>query len=200
MTIENVDQSATDEFSADGATAAEADSTAANDSAYAQVDVESLVASLTGWRQALGNLLEGLSTESFERLFLQILGKDGIHEIELTGHNDSIEGIGTVGGGGFFSFRVSFKCMRGGARISSGEVEDFRRSVMVGRADRGLLITTGSFTQEALLKAGSERAPEIKLIDGEQLIDKLKELKLGVNTEQVVVERVVIDEDWFGGV
>lgn len=200
MTQENADQIATSDLNEDGMNPVIADPTATDDSAYAQVDADSLVASLAGWREALSNLLESLSAESFERLFLQILQKDGIHEIELTGLNDSIEGIGMVGGGGFFSFRVSFKCLRGGARISSGEVEDFRRSVMVGRADRGLLITTGSFTQEALLKAGSDRAPEIKLIDGEQLIDKLKELRLGVNTEQVVVERVVIDEAWFGGV
>ena len=200
MASENADQIATSDFSADGAEAADADSAAAKDIPVAQVDVESLVASLTGWRENLGNLLEAMSAEGFERLFLQILQRDGIHEIELTGNNDAIEGIGMVGGGGFFSFRVSFKCMRGGARVSSGEVEDFRRSVMVGRADRGLLITTGSYTQEALLKAGSDRSPEIKLIDGEALIDKLKELGLGVNTEQVLVERVVIDEGWFGGV
>ena len=200
MTQEEVNQMAATDLSEDGAQSAGDNSSAPAASSLAQVDVEALVASLLGWREALSQVLEDLSAERFERLFLRILQEDGIHEIERTAHNDSIEGIGKVGGGGFFSFRVSFKCIRGGARISSGEVEDFRRSVMVGRADRGLLITTGSFTQEAQLKAGSDRAPEIKLIDGEQLLDKLKELKLGVRTEQVVVERVVIDEAWFGGV
>ena len=162
-----------------------------------EVDVNDLVASLLGWREALSGLLEQLPADSFERLFLRLLGEDGIHDIELTGPNDAIEGIGTVGGGGFFSFRVSFKCIRGGGRVSSGEIEDFRRAVMVGRADRGLLITTGKFTQEAILKAASDRAPEIKLIDVDEFIDKLKELKLGVRSEQVLVERVVIDEEWF---
>ena len=200
MSEETISQTAVSARNEDGAHADLEGSNTAAAPEYEQVDVEALVASLLGWRESLSNLLEGLSSESFERLFLRLLGEDGIHEIERTAHNDSIEGIGTVGGGGFFSFRVSFKCVRGGARISSGEVEDFRRSVMVGRADRGLLITTGSFTQEAQLKAGSERAPEIKLIDGEELIDKLKELGLGVKTEQVVVERVVIDEEWFGSV
>lgn len=166
----------------------------------AQIDVDDLVADLTGWRETLADLLEQMPREAFERLFLRLLGEDGMGEIELTGANDVIEGIGTVGGGGFFSFRVSFKCIRGGGRISSGEIDDFRREVMVGRADRGLLITTGKFTQEAELKAASDRAPEIKLIDGDEFIDKLKELKLGLVTEQVVVERVVIDEAWFAGV
>ena len=62
-----------------------------------------------------------------------------------------------------------------------------------------MLITTGRFTQEAVLKAANERAPEIRLIDGEELVGKLKELSLGVRTEQVVVERVIIERDWFGG-
>ena len=165
-----------------------------------QVDVNDLVTELVGWRETLADMLEQMPREAFERLFLRLLGEDGMSDIELSGANDVIDGIGTVGGGGFFSFRVSFKCIRGAGRISSGEIDDFRREVMVGRADRGLLITTGKFTQEAELKAASDRAPEIKLIDGEEFIDKLKEMKLGLVTEQVLVERVVIDEAWFAGV
>ena len=151
-----------------------------------QVDVNDLVTELVGWRETLADMLEQMPREAFERLFLRLLGEDGMSDIELSGANDVIDGIGTVGGGGFFSFRVSFKCIRGAGRISSGEIDDFRREVMVGRADRGLLITTGKFTQEAELKAASDRAPEIKLIDGEEFIDKLKEMKLGLVTEQVL--------------
>ena len=165
-----------------------------------QVDVNDLVTELVGWRETLADMLGQMPREAFERLFLRLLGEDGMSDIELSGANDVIDGIGTVGGGGFFSFRVSFKCIRGAGRISSGEIDDFRREVMVGRADRGLLITTGKFTQEAELKAASDRAPEIKLIDGEEFIDKLKEMKLGLVTEQVLVERVVIDEAWFAGI
>lgn len=170
------------------------------ETSLAQVDVNDLVADLMGWRETLADMLEQLPREAFERLFLRLLGEDGMGEIELTGANDVIEGMGTIGGGGFFSFRVYFKCVRGGGRVSSGAIDDFRRDVTVGRADRGLLITTGKFTQEAELKAGSDRSPEIRLIDGDEFIDKLKELNLGLRTEQVVVERVVIDEAWFGSV
>ncbi len=178
------------------------DSTASDvaETSLAQVDVNDLVADLVGWRETLADMLEQLPGEAFERLFLRLLGEDGMGEIELTGANDVIEGMGTIGAGGFFSFRVSFKCVRGGGRVSSGAIDDFRREVTVGRADRGLLITTGKFTQEAELKAGSDRSPEIRLIDGDEFIDKLKELNLGLRTEQVVVERVVIDEAWFGSV
>ena len=161
---------------------------------------QELIESLTGWRDELTDTLEQLTTDAYQRLILQLLEKDGVGQIELSSANDTIEGIGIFGGGGFLTFRVSFRCLRGGGRISSAEVDDFRRGVMVGRADKGLLITTGGFTQEAELKAASDRAPEIRLIDGAELIGKLKELELGVRTEQVTVERVVIDREWFGGI
>ncbi len=164
------------------------------------VDANELVANLLGWREELMDTLEQLPTGAFQGLILRLLDKDGVSDIDVGHANDTVEGMGIFGGGGFLSFRVSFRAIRGGGRISSAEVDDFRRGVMLGRADKGLLITTGKFTQEAELKAGSERTPEIRLIDGAELIEKLKELGLGVRTEQVLVERVIIDADWFGGV
>ncbi len=163
------------------------------------VDANELVNSLLGWRDELMDAVEQLPLETFERLILRLLGADGVSDIDVSRSNDSVEGMGIFGGGGFLSFRVSFRCIRGGGRISSAEVEDFRRGVMLGRSDKGLLITTGKFTQEAELKAGSERTPEIRLIDGEELIAKLKELGLGVRSEQVLVERVIIEREWLAG-
>lgn len=69
---------------------------------------------------------------------------------------------------------------------------------MVGRADRGLIITTGSFTRDATLEATRDGAPPIDLIDGEQLIDKLKDLGLGVATKQVEV--VEVNTEWFAAI
>jgi restriction system protein len=68
---------------------------------------------------------------------------------------------------------------------------------MVGRADKGLLITTGNFTKESVREATRDGAPAIDLIDGDLLINKLKELSLGVETKKVEVEQVNIDSDWF---
>ena len=199
MKQEDLSQSVVEEAVEDSPQEPAQNSNAPDDLGASQVDVNDLVASLLGWREAISDLLEQMPAETFQRLILRLLGDDGMREIQLTS-NDAIEGIGVVGGGGFFSFRVSFRCIRGAGRVSSSEVEDFRREVMVGRADKGLLLTTGKFTQEAELKAASDRAPEIKLIGGDEFIDKLKDLKLGVKTEQVLVERVVIDEAWFAGV
>ena len=182
----------------DGEAAAIAPDDGAQAGSDAPVDAQELVDSLLRWRDELTDMLEQLPTDAFERLILQLLAKDGVSDIDVSHANDTIEGTGVFGGGGFLSFRVSFRCIRGGKRISSAEVDDFRRGVMVGRADKGLLITTGKFTQEAVLKAASDRAPEIRLIDGEELVGKLKELQLGVRTEQVLVERVIIETSWFG--
>ncbi len=68
---------------------------------------------------------------------------------------------------------------------------------MVGRADKGLLITTGNFTKDAVTEATRDGAPAIDLIDGELLVNKLKELGLGAKTEIVQVEKVLIDKEWL---
>jgi restriction system protein len=67
---------------------------------------------------------------------------------------------------------------------------------MVGRADRGLFITTGTFTPAAIKEATRDGAPPIDLLDGVDLADKLKELGLGILKETVEVVKKV-DEEWF---
>ncbi len=66
---------------------------------------------------------------------------------------------------------------------------------MVGRADKGLFITTGTFSRDAIKEATRDGAPPIDLVDGEQLAEKLKEFSLGVHTE--MIEKVTVDESWF---
>ena len=81
--------------------------------------------------------------------------------------------------GGLLSFHVIFQCKRYQGSVSSPTVRDFR-GAMVGRADKGLLITTGSFTKDAKQEAQRDGAPPIDLIDGEALAQKIKELRIGV--------------------
>jgi restriction system protein len=66
---------------------------------------------------------------------------------------------------------------------------------MQGRADKGLFITTGTFTRDAIKEATRDGAPPIDLIDGDQLADKLRELRLGLKIE--VVEKIDVDEEWY---
>lgn len=68
---------------------------------------------------------------------------------------------------------------------------------MVGRADKGLLIRTGAFTKDAIKEATRDGAPAIDLVDGDQLVEKLKQISLGVTTQKIEIERVSIDHNWF---
>ncbi len=64
-----------------------------------------------------------------------------------------------------------------------------------GRADKGLFITTGYFTRDAVKEATRDGAIAIDIVDGEKLAEKLKELGLGLKIERI--EHVIIDEEWF---
>ena len=66
---------------------------------------------------------------------------------------------------------------------------------MVGRSDKGLFIITSTFTPDAKREATRDGAPLIDLIDGDQLCDLLKDLKLGVSTE--TVEKISVEPTFF---
>jgi restriction system protein len=150
------------------------------------------------WRQTLHRVLTTVLTpDAFERLAMRLLRESGFVHAEVTGRSGDggIDGKGIARMAGVLSFHVVFQCKRYQGAVSAGHVRDFR-GAMVGRADKGLLITTGRFTRDAVLEATREGAPPIDLIDGDRLADMLKALKLGVRTE--MVERVIVDESWLG--
>jgi restriction system protein len=72
-----------------------------------------------------------------------------------------------------------------------------RRGALVGRGEKGLFITTGSFTRDAQREATREGASPIELIDGDQLCELLKEYRLGVTVETRTVEDVTIRPQFF---
>jgi len=152
------------------------------------------------WREELAEILFKMDPAAFEHLTQRILRESGFIQVEVTGRSGDggIDGKGIMRLGGLLSFHVIFQCKRYQGSVSSGHVRDFR-GAMVGRADKGLLITTGNFTKDALREATRDGAPAIDLIDGDLLIDKLKELGLGVKTKRVEVEQVGVDVDWFMG-
>lgn len=150
------------------------------------------------WRESLFDALLQMKPAAFERLFQRILRESGFDNVEVTGRSGDggIDGIGVMRIGGFLSFRVLFQCKRWKNAVGPGTVRDFR-GAMIGRTDKGLIVTTSIFTRDAIREARRDGAPDIDLIDGEQLIDKLQELSLGVKTEEVVVESITVDPDFF---
>ncbi len=150
------------------------------------------------WKDRLLEVLSGMSPDAFERLCQRMLRESGFIEVDVTGRSGDggIDGHGIIRMGGLISFPVLFQCKRWQGSVGSRVVRDFR-GAMAGRSDKGLLITTGSFTHDARAEATRDGAPPIDLIDGSLLADKLKELEIGVKTETVVEERVTVDGEFF---
>lgn len=149
------------------------------------------------WREELHHLLtQEISPDAFERLTQRLLRESGFVQVEVTGKtgDGGIDGKGIARINGLMSFHVIFQCKKYQGSVSAGAIRDFR-GAMVGRADKGLFITTGTFTPAAIKEATRDGAPPVDLVDGENLAEKLKELSLGVQTE--MVEKVSLDKQWF---
>ena len=148
------------------------------------------------WQDKLLTVLQGMDPVAFERLCQRILRESGFIEVEVTKRSGDggIDGYGTIRLGGLISFNVLFQSKRYKGNIGPDVVRDFR-GAMVGRADKGVIITTGSFTLEARREATRDGAPPLDLIDCRLLAEKLKELRLGVKTN--LVEHIEIAEEWF---
>ncbi|MGN6555707.1 MAG: restriction endonuclease [Verrucomicrobiota bacterium] len=150
------------------------------------------------WEDQLLDIVRSISPDAFERLCQRLLRESGFIHVEITGRNGDggIDGKGVVRVGGLLSFHVIFQCKRYKGSVGSSFVRDFR-GAMVGRADKGLLITTGTFTRDARAEAQRDGAPPIDLVDGEDLIEKLKQLRIGVAVREKIIEDVIIREDYF---
>lgn len=160
-----------------------------------EVDIEA-DDEIATWKEQLLDKLFTITPSAFERLAQRLLRESGFIQVEVTGKtgDGGIDGKGIVRINGFLSFHVIFQCKRYKSSVTPSQIRDFR-GAMQGRADKGLFITTGTFTREAIKEATRDGAPPIDLIDGEQLCDKLKELKLGLEIE--LIENVKIKADWF---
>lgn len=149
------------------------------------------------WREQLHRILiDEMTPDAFERLTQRILRESGFIHVEVTGRtgDGGIDGRGIARINGLMSFHIAFQCKKYRGSVGASEIRDFRGAT-VGRSDRGLFITTGTFTKGAIEEANRDGVPPIDLIDGEQLADKLKELELGVKTE--LVEKITLKPDWF---
>jgi restriction system protein len=149
------------------------------------------------WKDVLiGRLLE-LPPDGFERLAQRILREAGFANVTVTGKS----GDGGIDGAGTYrislvSFPIYFQCKRYKGVVTPNLVRDFR-GAMAGRGEKGLLITTGSFTREAQAEASRDGAPPVELIDGDRLCDLLREYRLGVDVRQRIEEDISIDARFF---
>lgn len=134
------------------------------------------------WKEDLLGVIRSIDPGAFERLCGRMLRESGFTSVEITGRSGDggIDGVGILRVN-LISFHMLFQCKRFSGSVGAGSVRDFR-GAMTGRADKGLIITTGTFTHEARREAVRDGAPPIDLIDGSDLCDLLREQGLGVQT------------------
>lgn len=150
------------------------------------------------WKEELLNILKSMKPDAFERFCKMFLREAGFIQVEVTGRSGDggIDGHGVFKLVGILSFHVYFQCKRYQGSVSPSVVRDFR-GAMVGRADKGIIITTGSFTRDAWAEAQRDGAPPLDLIDGDTLVEQIKDLGLGVSVKEKIVEDVTINTEWF---
>lgn len=148
------------------------------------------------WEDELLSIIKKMEPDAFERLCQRLLRELGFVDVNVTGKSGDggIDGTGIIKINGTLSFHVVFQAKRFSKSVSSSVIRDFR-GAMVGRADKGLVMTTGTFTRSAIIEARRDGAPNIDLMDGIDIVKKLKTLKLGVEIEKV--EIIKIKKDWF---
>lgn len=161
-------------------------------------EIDAPAVDVANWTDVLLGALKTMPPDGFERLCQRLLRESGFVKVEVTGKS----GDGGIDGSGvlrmnLISFHVLFQCKRYAGSVSAGVVRDFR-GAMQGRADKGLIITTGTFTADARKEATRDGAPAIDLIDGEALCEQLKRLQLGVSVR--LVEEVAVDTAFFNAV
>ena len=134
-------------------------------------------------RAVLLEILKGLPPEGFEKICQRLLREYGFQNVTVTGKSGDggIDGHGVLEVNPFVTFKVLFQCKRyTKGPVSSGHVRDFR-GAMMGRADKGIIMSTGNFTSEAKKEARRDGVPPLELVDGEKLVEMFEDLRLGLN-------------------
>ena len=149
-------------------------------------DTDDVVVDDEAHGETLLNILKNLSPDGFEKICKRLLTEVGIHDVQITGGtgDQGIDGTGVIKVSEVVGFNVIFQCKRYKDSVSPHHVRDFR-GTMQGRADKGIIITTGRFTTEAKKEAVRDGVPPIELIDGERLITIFEKYNLGLKPKVV---------------
>lgn len=150
------------------------------------------------WAGQLLDRLTNMSPQGFEHLSGALLEAAGFHGVSVTRQSGDggIDAVAVYRPQGLISFRTVVQCKRWSGGVGSDRVQAFQGASM-GKADRGILITTGHFTPAAKAQAQAPGAFPIDLVDGEALCELLREYSIGVRTIERKVEDIVVDQAYF---
>lgn len=157
-------------------------------------EIVSMNEEIEPWKTELGNILREMNPYAFERLSQLVLRESGFYQVNVTkkSGDGGIDGTGKLRINGMFSFNVAFQCKRYTGSVSASAIRDFRGSLTTD-IEKGIFITTSTFTRDAQQEACVAGKKQIDLIDGKEFIDKLIEFRIGVK-ERTVFE---VDADFF---
>jgi restriction system protein len=143
------------------------------------------------YREEMLELLKALPPDGFERLCQRLLRESGFERVTVTGRSGDggIDGIGVLQMTPFVSFKVLFQSKRYAGSVSAPQIRDFR-GAMLGRAEKGIILTTGTFTRDARNEAARDGVEPIELVDGEELVSLFESLELGLKP------RIAYDVDY----
>ena len=148
------------------------------------------------YRPRLLEVLRSLPGSGFERICQRLLRESGFQQVLVTGRSGDggIDGHGVLEVNPLVTFKVLFQCKRynGDRAVTPSQVRDFR-GAMQGRADKGLILTTGSFTSDARKEATRDGVPPIELVDGDKLVLMFERAELGLRP----VQTYELDEGFF---
>lgn len=149
------------------------------------------------WRTRLMEVLKNMDPYAFERLAQRLLRECGFTQVLVTqkSNDGGIDGTGKLRINGIFSFNVAFQCKRYRNAVTAAEIRDFRGSLTTD-IEKGVFITTGTFTKSAKEEASNAGKQQIDLIDGEDFSNKLAEFEIGVKE----VKDYEIDEDFYNNI
>ena len=146
-----------------------------------EIDDDSSIA--IDYKEQVLKYLRTMPPKSFERFCLYLLRVNKFENLKLLGnsHDEGIDGSAVLRINPFVSFRVLFQAKRykNGNNVCRSLIGDFRNA-MIGRADKGIFITTSKFTQDAIKEANREGAPQVELVDSDQLIKMIENANIGL--------------------
>lgn len=150
------------------------------------------------WQTKLLKHIVSLTPSAFEHICKRVLRESGFVEVKVTGKpgDRGIDGEGVIKVGEILTFRAKFQAKKYKADnpVRPDEVREFRGSL--SPSEKGVLITTSRFTEEARKEAVRDGMIPIDLIDGEELSLFMKKYELGLKVEEVK-EIVIINYNWF---
>jgi len=144
------------------------------------------------------------SSQFFEKLVLELIVKMGYggsfeeaSKVLGKSGDEGIDGVIKEDVLGLDNIYLQAKRYNPGQSIGRKEIQSFVGALHGKGAKKGILITTASFTKEALQYAENIKDIKVVLIDGDKLLEYMIKYNLGVRIDSVI-EIKKVDSDYFG--